>query len=101
MPIHAGAQQPAGKIKRVHAVVLRLLRSLGGKAGPDEAKAGEIKYRTPPVPMGSAPSAFTGDVEVEWDADYDRKQSLLVIRDKPMPMTLIAVMPELNGSDGR
>jgi hypothetical protein len=101
MPINAGARQPAGKIKRVHAVVLRLLRSLGGRAGPDEATAGEIRYRLPAVPMGSAPPPFTGDVEVEWDADYDRKQSLLMIRDKPMPMTVVAVMPELNGSEGR
>lgn len=90
-----------GKTKRVHLMVLRVLRSLGGRAGPSEAKLREMQYRLPSVPMGSAPPAFTGDIDVEWDGDYGYKQTIVVQRNKPMPLTIVAAMPQLYAQEGR
>lgn len=90
-----------GKTKRAHVMTLRLYRSLGGTAGPTPATVEEMAYRYPSVPMGSAPPPFTGDLDVEWPADYDKDMRVTVIKDRPMPMTLIAVMPQVDVQQGR
>lgn len=90
-----------GKIKRVHQVVARVLRTSGGKAGPSEANLEEMRYRSPSVPMGTAPPPFTGDIQIEWPGDYDRKQTVLIKRDKPTPVNVIAVMPTVVTENGR
>lgn len=90
-----------GKTKRAHVMTLRLYRSLGGTAGPTPETVEEMAYRYPSVPMGSAPPPFTGDIDVEWPADYDKDMRVTVIKDRPMPMTLIAVMPQVEVQSGR
>lgn len=101
MQLNAGGQDGTsqGKTKRVNSVVLRVLDSVGGMAGPNEAGLDEMRERLPSVPMGSAPEPFTGDIQIDWKGDYDRKQTILVKRDKPMPLTLVAVMPQLKTED--
>lgn len=90
-----------GKTKRANLMTLRLLRSLGGRAGPTSAKLEEIKYRSADVPLGSPPPPFTGDVNVEWAADYDTTMPIMVKKDRPMPITLVAIMPQVNVESGR
>ncbi|MEY2875306.1 MAG: hypothetical protein RLZZ373_2677 [Pseudomonadota bacterium] len=90
-----------GKTRRANVVTLRLYNSLGGRAGPDDDNLTEIRYRTPAVPMGSAPEPFTGDAEIEWPGDYEKTMQVVVVKDRPMPMTLVAVMPQLVVQDGR
>lgn len=84
-----------GKIKRVHQVVVRVQNSLRGSAGPSEGTVKRLQGRQPSVPMGSAPPPFTGDIQMDWPGDYDRKQTILVTRDAPMPVTVIAVIPSV------
>lgn len=90
-----------GKVKRTHFATVRVLRSLGGLAGPDEDRLQEMRYRTPAVPMGSPPPSFTGDLSVEWDGDYDTRNTMLVKKDRPMPLTVVALMPQAVVSEGR
>ena len=90
-----------GKTKRAHVMTLRLYRSLGGTAGPTASDVEEMRYRLPSVPMGSAPPPFTGDLDVEWPADYDKAMRVTIVKDRPMPMTLIAVMPQVDVQQGR
>lgn len=90
-----------GKIKRVHFMVARVLRSLGGIAGPSDGRLEELQYRSPSVPMGTAPPPFTGDIPVEWPGDYDRKQTVVIQRDRPMPINVVAVMPTVVTENGR
>jgi hypothetical protein len=90
-----------GKIKRINVAVIRVNRSLGWLAGADDDHLEEGQFRSPADPMGSAPPAFTGDVEIEWSADYDTRATMVVKKDRPMPVTLVAVMPQLTVSEGR
>ncbi len=99
--LEAGANTAQGKIKRAHLVTIRVHRSLGGQAGPYETKLSELAYRSPSVPMGSAPPPFTGDLDVEWPGDYEPRMTMIVTKDRPMPLTLVAVMPQLVTSEGR
>lgn len=90
-----------GKTKRAHFATVRVNRSLGGVAGPSDDKLKEMRYRATSVPMGSAQPPYTGDVEIEWDGDYGTQQTCVVKKDRPMPLTVVAVMPQLVASEGR
>lgn len=90
-----------GKTKRAAVMTLRLYRSLGGMAGPTTTDLEEIRYRLPSVPMGSPPAPFTGDAEIEWPADYSTSMRVTVVKDRPMPLTLLAVMPQTDVQQGR
>jgi len=90
-----------GKTKRAHLITFRLYRSLGGRAGPSEAKLEEMQYRRPAVPMGSAPPPYTGDADVEWAGNYEKSMPIIIRKDRPMPITLVAIMPQVNVEAGR
>jgi len=95
MPLNLGGDDGTaqGKIQRVHQVVVRVLNSSRGKAGPSEGVLKRLQGRLPSVPMGQAPPPFTGDIQVDWPGDYDRKQTVLVAKDAGMPMIVVAVIP--------
>jgi hypothetical protein len=97
----AASGSSQGKTKRAHLCTVRLYRSLGGVAGTSESVAKEIKYRSPTTPMGSAPPPFTGDVDVEWAGDLNSRMTFLVKKDRPMPLTVVALMPQVVVSEGR
>lgn len=90
-----------GKTKRAHLVTFRLLRSLGGLAGPALDNLEEIRYRNLSVPMGSPPPAYTGDVDVEWRGDYDKQLPIVIRKNRPQPITVLAIMPQYVVSEGR
>lgn len=90
-----------GKTKRAHLVTFRVLETSGGRAGPSTDNLEEMRYRLPEVPMGSAPPAFTGDVDVEWRGDYDKTLPIVVVKDRPQPITVLSVMPQYSVSEGR
>ena len=46
--------------------------------------------------MGAPYPLFTGDILRPFDGGWDTKGRLTVIQDKPMPFTLVAVMPEVD-----
>lgn len=107
--VHVGLPSPAlietteldpqrvGYMKRISRLVIRLWLSMGGKAGPSEAKLSEMQFRSPSTPMGSAPPSFTGDVEIEYEGDYFRKQTVIVSKDKPAPLTIAGLFPPQSG----
>lgn len=89
--------QRLGVTKRLHKLVVRLWNSMGGEAGPTEDKITELRYRYPSTPLGSAPPAFTGDVEIEWPGDYARKDTVTIIKNKPTPVNVVALFPPTDG----
>lgn len=103
MNLEGGTQSGTsqGKTKRIHVVTARVLRTLGGMAGPADDNLEEMRYRTTDVPLGSPPAPYTGDVEIEWRGDYGASQSCIFKKDRPMAFTLVAVMPQLQASEGR
>lgn len=102
MNLEAGSAQGTaqGKQKRIHFCVTRVHRTVGGVAGPNDDTLQEIRYRTT-EPMGSPPSPYTGDVDIEWDGDYSQSQTLVIKKDRPSHMAVLAVMPQLVSSEGR
>lgn len=84
-----------GKIKRVHQLVIRLLDSLGFLHGSTEADLTERSFRTSSGQMNDSPDLFTGDVTFNLEQSYDTIASYFIKQEKPYPLTIISLMPEL------
>ena len=101
MWLEAGARDGAsqGKVKRIHGVSFRFVDTLGGKYGPDENDLTSFLFRDSDDPMDASPPLFNGDELVVWPGDYDRKGTILIKHDQPLPMTLVSVTAQLSTQD--
>lgn len=95
----AGDGTAQGKTKRINKVVIRFYNTLGAKAGPDENNLDQIEFRAGSDLMNQAPPLFTGDKLIEWPGSYDFDGYVTVKQDQPLPMTVVAVMPQLHTFD--
>lgn len=97
MRIEAG--QPDGtaqsRRKRILHVTLRFAYSLGGKAGWKETVTDTLSFRTTADPMGEPPEIYTGDKTITWNGSYDNDGRMWYINDQPLPVTLVAFIPEV------
>jgi hypothetical protein len=101
MRIEAGGEAGTaqGKTKRIQDITIRFLATLGAKAGPDENTLDEIQFRRGSDPMDAPPPVFTGDKEIEWPNGYDTDGYVTIVQEQPLPMTIVAIMPELHTQD--
>ena len=88
-----------GKMKRINKCVIRFYNTLGAQAGPDENNLDEIQFRSGSDLMDQAPPLFTGDKLIEWPSGYDFDGYVMVVQDQPLPMTVVAIMPQLHTFD--
>ena len=97
MRIEGGAASGTGqgKIKRLHEVTVRLLRTLGAKVGTSSASVDIIPFRSSADEMDQPPDMFSGDKKIEFDGDYDTDGFITVVQDQALPMTILALYPEL------
>lgn len=95
----AGDGTAQGKTKRITKAVVRFYNTLGGFIGPDASSLDEIQFRKPSDPMDQAPPLFTGDKLVDWPGGYDFDGYAMVRQVQPLPMTLVALMPQLHTFD--
>ena len=99
--IEAGAADGTaqGKTKRINKVVLRFYNTLGATAGPNTSTLDRIEFRSGSNLMDQPPPLFTGDKLMEWPGGYDFDGYLTVRQDQPLPMTLVALMPQVTTFD--
>jgi hypothetical protein len=84
------------KVKRIHKCGLRLYASLGGKVGPGPTNLDFIQYRTTTDLMDEVPPLLTGDTDVfAFPGGYETDGRIWVVSDQPLPMTVIALYPEM------
>jgi hypothetical protein len=97
MRIEGGAQSGTGqgKTKRIHEVTIRMLRTLGAKVGTSSATNDIIPFRSSADEMDQPPDMFDGDKKIEFDGDYDTDGFITVVQDQALPMTILALYPEL------
>lgn len=88
-----------GKTKRITKVVIRFLRTLGAKAGFNTDNLDEIQFRSGSDPMDSAPPVFSGDKLLEWNGGYDFDGYVTIQQPQPLPMTIVAIMPQVVTQD--
>jgi hypothetical protein len=95
----AGDGTAQGKTKRITKVVLRFYNTLGAKAGPDENTLDQLEFRRGTDPMDAPPPLYTGDKLMEWPGGYDFDGYVMVQQVQPLPMTLVAIMPQVHTFD--
>lgn len=95
--IDAGAADGTaqGKTKRINKAVFRFLNTLGARVGPDASTLDTIEFRSGSNPMDAPPPLFTGDKLVEWPGGYDFDGYCMVRQSQPLPMTVVAIMPQV------
>lgn len=98
MRIEAGAADGTaqGKKKRISRINYRLYKTLGVKHGPDTSRLDIIPFRSSADEQDQAPALFTGDKEVEFPRGWDKDGYITLVQDQPLPLTVLAIMPELN-----
>ena len=79
--------------------MIRFYNTLGAKAGPDESSLDQIEFRTGSDLMDQAPPLFTGDKLMDWPGGYDFDGYVMVVQDQPLPMTVVAIMPQVHTFD--
>lgn len=84
-----------GKTKRVHKCNIRLIDTVGGKAGPDDDHLDEILFRDPGMSMDEPVPAFNGDKDLPWPDGYSKDALLTYVNDQPLPATVVAFMPQM------
>lgn len=103
MKIEAGSVTGTaqGKLKKISRCAVRFLNTLGGKIGSSEDKLETIYFRTSGDEMGGPPALFTGDKEVVFPKGFGTEGQVMIVQDQPLPMTVLAVMAEVQTSDER
>jgi hypothetical protein len=88
-----------GKLKNVNEIVVRFRETVGAKVGPSESKLDPVLFRDTSMPMTGPIPPFTGDKIVPYPGDWERDGRVYVVRDQPLPMTVVAIMPRLTTND--
>jgi len=82
-----------GRVKSFAKIIVRLARTVGGKIGPTLDNMDDLKFT--PEEYGVAIAADqTLDYEFIPPARFDRDGSLYIQQDQPLPMSILALMPE-------
>jgi len=90
-----------GKLQRIHRLIIRVYQTLGGKVGIDADNLDPLIYRKGGNAMDTAIPLYDGDIEIEWDGEYDTESLVFIRQDQPIPMTIEAIMPQLETQDRR
>jgi hypothetical protein len=77
-----------GKIKRISKIIARFYKTLACSIGTEDTQD--------PITFDEV---YTGDKELPVPSLYDRKGQLVVTTDKPLPLTLISLMPKVGVGD--
>lgn len=105
MRIEAGAENGTaqGKTKRIHRIAMRFFETLGGRVGAENEVGvkvlDQILYRSSADAMNQPPGLFTGDKSMAFPQGYTTDARIIVQADQPLPMTLVALMPQLVTND--
>ena len=89
-----------GMIKKINAVIIRVLNTLGIMVGPTVNGPWaftEFNERSLDTPMDQANPLVTGDTLITtWPDGYSRDCYVTITQNQPLPMTITAIMPTVS-----
>lgn len=86
---------PQGKKKRIVKMNVRVYESGIFKYGKDESTTFKASAKATGFIAGATPDLTTGDIEVQYEGEYDKNGQLMIIQDTPVPTTMLAIIPEV------
>jgi hypothetical protein len=93
-----------GKLKRIHKIGLRVYKSLNCKVGSKDENLEQREFRTAEDTMDTPVPLFTGDIPKDlpgfsFPSGWGKDGDILIVQDQPLPLTVLAVMPEFVTND--
>ena len=85
-----------GRLKKLHEVFVRVYRSGTFKVGRDTAHLDVVIDRDRTITLGAPYDLYTGDLPVGYDDSWESDARVMIVQDKPMPLTVVAIMPEVS-----
>lgn len=84
-----------GRTKRIHELAIRLVDSLGCKAGTsfDDVDMDSFIFRDADDPLEAPPPLYSGDRFLDFDGNYQTDSSIFIKQDLPLPLTVTAIIP--------
>ena len=100
--IEAGSAQGVAhsKVKRVNEITVRLHKSLGIEVGGSLDDLEVLPFRSSAELMGLPVALFTGDKKVEFRDDYNTDGYVYIRQQQPLPLTVLAIYPEVTTYEG-
>lgn len=97
MKIEPGMREGSsrGKIKKIYALSVAFYQSAGVKWGPDADTLTDV-----PFGLGSSPALYTGDIETDFDGDYETGATVYIQGASPLPCTILSVAPRTEVPSG-
>jgi hypothetical protein len=97
MKLPSGSQlgTARGKKQRINKLTICLYESAGGKYGPNSGDLIDIPYSVTPDT-----TLHTEDVPAQFDGDWLDEATITIVQDKPLPMTVLAIVPRLTLYEG-
>jgi len=99
LDIEAGAETVQGKRKKISALTVKVQNTRGLKAGPDFDHLTEFKQRRASVHMGQPIPLDSGIQRIIMSPTWTAEGRICIQQDYPLPMTILAVIPELSVGD--
>lgn len=92
-----------GKVAKVLSVTGRVFETVGGKVGEDpDGDLDPIEYHHGNDQMDVALLPFTGDVLLRGVEGWsDQGKRVAIVQDQPLPLTIVAIMPQVMTQDLR
>lgn len=95
LEVKVGGGSIQAKTKRITKLMIRFWQTLGGKYGPDADNLTTIVFRSTSDPMDASSPLKDEDITLDFDASYDTEGRIYIRQDQPLPMTVLALSPEL------
>lgn len=89
-----GQQEVFDSAKLIRKVIMRVKASRGLKAGPRDDYLNELKQREFES-YDEATQLFTGTVEIDTEAEWDRNGRFKFVQDDPLPVTVLGFAPDV------
>jgi hypothetical protein len=89
-----------GHHKRIPSVTLRLEDTVNALVGPDKNHLTRAPWRTTEL-MFDPDEPFTGDKHIVFAGKWGKRGSVFIRQDLPYPITLAAVMPDIDVAPGQ
>jgi len=87
--------QPMGKHKGVFKAVIRFKDTIHAKVGQTLDKLETMSFRSTTDELDTQVDLFSGEKKVNFDNRYQLLHTCYVVQDKPLPMTVVAMVPWL------
>ncbi len=83
------------RIKAIRKVTFDFYKTLGVEYGVDADNLRPIDFQTTETAMSDSVPLFTGKKPVTFQHGYDRQSTVYIQQDKPLPVTIRAITPDI------